>query len=80
MSIKNLLGGKTLQVIEADHLTAGEPIVWSMRNPLHLTISWTFTACYTDNFFFYFIIKCNAKFILRYVSEELDSSIFKVEL
>jgi hypothetical protein len=50
------LGSKVRQVRRADNLTAiCEPIVYTMWDPRDLTIQLFSTACYRDNFtFFYF--------------------------
>jgi hypothetical protein len=56
MSTRNLPGGKGWTARKADNLTAiCESIVYKMREPRRLTTLWASTACYRDNFTFFFL-------------------------
>jgi hypothetical protein len=57
MSTTNLPGGKGRPACKANNLTAiCEPIVYKMWEPRRLTILWVSTACYRDNFTFFFLL------------------------
>jgi hypothetical protein len=59
-STRNLPGGKGQLAGKADNLTAiCKPIVYKMWEPQHLTTLWASTACYRDNFTFYFFFYCH---------------------
>jgi hypothetical protein len=56
MSTRDLPGGKEQPARKADNLTViYGPIVQKMWKPRRLTTLWAFTACYRDNFTFYYI-------------------------
>jgi hypothetical protein len=50
MNTKNLPEGKGRQGRKADLTAIGEPIVYKMWEPRHLTTLWAYTVCYRDNF------------------------------
>jgi hypothetical protein len=53
MSVRNVPGGKDWPARKADNLTAiSEPIVYKMCESRCLTLLWTSTAYYIDNFVF----------------------------